>query len=146
MGEHFDHKCGATTCVATNNLIDELLLDVRELVCHNFARHVLELVLEHGSHVQRNRIAKAIQGNALHLAKNRNASYIVEKAIVLCSPDNVHGIVSKLLNNPEKLIKLAMHECGCHVVAAVVRLHSPFAQQLEAILGAAAERVKSTKH
>merc|ERR1711977_211075 len=50
------HLCGNGTAPSTNVLIDEVLRETDQLIHHNFARHVLELILEHGTKVQKHKI------------------------------------------------------------------------------------------
>jgi len=140
------HLCGNSACPAANDLIDELLLETDELIHHNFARHVLDLILEHGSASHKQRIAQTIRKNIFHHAKNRCASYVVEKSLALCSAADSHAIASDLLADPEQFLMLAMHECGMHVVKAVTQTHSACVQKTQDLLLANVGRVKSSKY
>jgi len=138
--------CGGTTSPATTDLIDELLLEADQLIRHNFARHVLDLILEHGSETHKKHISDAIRSNLFHNAKNRNASYVVEKALCLCSAEDTHAIASELLSDPARFLMLAVHECGCHVVKAVLRSHEDCAQQARELLLAKVAHVRASKY
>lgn len=140
------HLCGRSTSSSTNNLIDELLLEADQLINHNFARHVLELILEHGNDCQKQKIADMIKTNLFLYAKNRNASYVVEKALALCNAEHTHAIASELLTDPQCFLMLAVHECGTHVVKAVMQSHADCAERANKLLLADADRVKSSKY
>jgi len=140
------HLCGNSACPAVSDLIDELLLETDQLIHHNFARHVLDLVLEHGNARHKQRIAQTICSNIFHHAKNRCASYVVEKSLALCSAADSWAIASDLLADPEQFLMLAMHECGMHVVRAVMQSHSACAQKTKDILLANVDRMKSSKY
>lgn len=140
------HLCGGTTSPATTDLIEELLLDADQLIRHNFARHVLDLILEHGSETHKKQISDAIRSNLFHNAKNRNASYVVEKALCLCSAADTHALASELLSDPARFLTLAVHECGCHVVKAVLKSHAECAQQARELLLAKVAQVRASKY
>lgn len=140
------HLCSNVAYPSTNYLIDELLLDVDQLIRHNFARHVLELILEHGAATHKQAIASAIQSNLFYYAKNRCASYVIEKALTFCSPKDTHAMVSELLTDPERLLALAVHECGMHVLKAVVQSRTGCAQKARELLLAEVDHVKSSKY
>merc|ERR1719498_1688693 len=73
------NSIGTASSPAIDSLIDELLHEADKLLHHNFARHVLELILEHGKADHRHKIARTLQNNLFNLAKNRCASYVFEK-------------------------------------------------------------------
>lgn len=138
--------CGGATSPATSHLIDELLLEAEQLVNHNFARHVLELVLEHGSTTHKQKIAEAVRSNLPCNAKHRNASYVVEKALHSCSAPDAEAIARELLANPESFVLLAAHECGSHVARAVLKSHGDCGDMAKQLLFAEADRVKTSKY
>jgi len=140
------HLCGNGAAPSTDVLIDEVLLEIEQLIHHNFARHVLELILEHGTDVHRRKIALSVRANLFHYAKNRFASYVVEKALVLCTAEDTHAIASELLSDPERFLMLAVHECGVHVVKAVMKYHADCAQKAKELLLSESNRVKSSKY
>jgi len=140
------HLTGTGTSSSTHGLIDELLLEAGELINHNFARHVVELILEHGNGIHKHRIAEAIRSNLFLYAKNRNASYVVEKALAWCEARDTHAIASELLTDPQRFLVLATHECGIHVVKAVMKLHVDCAEKAKELLLAEVDQVKSSKY
>jgi hypothetical protein len=140
------HLCGSGSAPATNALIDEVLREADQLIHHNFARHVLELILEHGTDAHKRRISQVVRANLFNYSKNRFASYVVEKALALCNPQDTHPLASELLGDYEKFITLAVHECGTHVVRAVMRLNADFKRKAEDLLCADVSRSKSTKY
>lgn len=140
------HLCGGTTSPATTDLIDELLLEADQLIRHNFARHVFDLILEHGSELHKKQVSNAIRSNLFHNAKNRNASYVVEKALCLCNAADACAIASELLSDPARFLMLAVHECGCHVVKAVLRLQEDCSQQARDLLLTKIAQVQTSKY
>lgn len=137
------HLCG-NSCAA-DILIDELLVEADQLLHHNFARHILELVLEHGCEAHKRRVVRALRSNLLHFAKNRCASYVLEKALEKCEPEDSYALAHDLLVDPETFLLLAVHECGMHVVKAIVKSQTECAQSAKKLLLSEADRVKSTK-
>lgn len=140
------HLSSETAHPSANDLIDKLLSDVDQLIRHNFARHVLELILEHGTKSHKQAIARAIRGNVFYYAKNRCASYVIEKAINFCSTPDTIAIASELVTDPEQFLAVAMHECGTHVAKAVIKSRTDSAQTAKELLLAEAARVKSSKY
>lgn len=141
-----EHHLGSNVAYpAANDIIDELLSAVDQLIRHNFARHVLELILEHGSEHHKQRIASAIRNNAFFYAKNRCASYVIEKALIFCSEPDKRAIASELLGEPEKFLTLAVHECGMHALKAVMRSQTEYALKGRQMLVADIDSVKSSK-
>jgi len=140
------HLSSETAHPSANDLIDKLLSDVDQLIRHNFARHVLELILEHGTKSHKQAIACAIRGNIYYYAKNRCASYVVEKAVTFCSTPDTIAIVSELVADPERFLTLATHECGMHVVRAVMKSRTDLVQTAKELLLAEVVRVKSSKY
>lgn len=140
------HLCSNSTSPATNNLVDELLRQTDQLIRHNFARHVLELILEHGSEVNRHKIAEIIRRHLFDYAKNRSASYVVEKALVFCGPLDTWALASDLLADPQLFLMLAVHECGSHVVKAAMKSHEACALKAKGLFLADPERMKSSRY
>jgi hypothetical protein len=130
---------------AANDLANELLLEVDQLIRHNFARHVLELILEHGSDRHRARIASTICKNAFNYAKHRCASYVIEKALDFCQESDKVAIAEALLADPENVVVLAAHECGMHSLKAVVRSRTAYAEKAKQLLHAASDSLMSSK-
>jgi len=131
---------------SATELIDEMLQEAEQLIHHNFARHVLELILEHGTAEQKHRIADAIRANLFHNAKNRNASYVVERALVHCDVSDREAIAAELLADSERFLTLATHECGSHVAKAVLTLGGEAARQAKELLEQSAGRVRASKY
>jgi len=137
-----------TSVTSTSLLIDELLLDAEKLMHHNFARHVLQLVLEHGSIDHQRRIADAIRNDLFRNAKSRYASYVVEEAIKKCSSIDGETLAAELVSDSDEFVKLAIHECGNHVVRAVLMLLSlgSFAENARNLLLSRVSELQSSKY
>lgn len=141
-----EHLLCSGNSVATSDLIDELLLAADQLLTHSFARHVLELILEHGNSTHKQKIVHSVQRNVFGHAKNRNASYVVEKVLVTCSMPDTCAITSHLLSKPDLLLELAAHECGSHVVKAVLRTHGEFTQEAKQLILASSDYLRKSKY
>jgi len=102
----------------TRRLLEEMLLDVSELCCHNFGHHVVQSVLEHGSEYHRRQVLAALSTDPLSFAKHRNASYLLEKALSLCSDEELEGLLP--LARPDVIADLALHQYGCFVGQALM--------------------------
>jgi len=140
------HLCGNVASSSTNKLIDQVLLETDQLIRHNFARHVLELILEHGSEAHKHIIANTIRSNAIYYAKNRCASYVVEKALSLCSASDTHAIVSALMADSKQFLMLAVHECGVHVVQALMRSNTEPVHKAKELLLEDVQNIKASKY
>jgi hypothetical protein len=140
------HLCNVNSSHATGALIDELLLEAESLIHHNFARHVIELILEHGSADHKRRIAIAIRKDILHNSKSRYASYVIEQAMIQCSINDQDAIASKLVSHRSNFLALATHECGSHVVKAVLLSRGAFAKHAKELLFQEADKVKASKY
>jgi pumilio RNA-binding family len=142
-----EHHSGAES-MATKILIDELLQDVAPLCHHSFARHVIESVLEHGTYEQRHKVAVEISRDMLHHARNRNSSYVVERALSSCSIEDQRMIASEFLRSGrDRVVGLAMHDCGSHVVKALLISEcTEYVQMIRQILKASEARLTLSKY
>jgi hypothetical protein len=141
------HFCGENESLpATVALVDELLLEVDQLIHHNMARHVLDLILEHGNEVHKHEVSQAICSNIFYNAKSRNASYVIEKAMIYCALEDRNAIASELLNSPERFLMLATHECGSHVVKSLLRARISMSEQAKALLLTTVNKLKASKY
>merc|ERR1711933_325100 len=111
-----------TDCPATRELLDEVLADAAHLCHHSFGRHVIDSALEHGSADRRHKAALAMNVDLLRNARNRNASYIVEKVFCFCGIEDQRMVAMTLLRSGlDRIVALATHECGSHVLKALLR-------------------------
>jgi hypothetical protein len=140
------HLCNDRSSTMTNKLIDELMLEVESLIRHNFARHVIELILEHGSAEQKHLIAVAISNGLLHNARCRYASYVIEQAMVQCTLIDQDMIASHVVRDMTTFLMLATHECGSHVVKAVAKSRSTLAKDAREMLLQQDAIIKTSKH
>merc|ERR1712137_719146 len=92
------------------------------------------------------KIGKSIRSNIFHFAKNRCASYVIEKALRLCKPEDSRAMVVELLADPRSFCALAIHECGMHVVKAVLKSNTGGAEKAKEILLEEVAQVKSSKY
>jgi hypothetical protein len=128
------HLCDRAGSTTTNRLIDELLPDTDQLIRHNFARHVIELILEHGNRKQQESIIRAIRNDMVRHAKDRYASYVVEQVLSRCSIPDRDALASDLINDIEIFWALANHECGSHVIKALLKSQAHASTQAKNLL------------
>jgi hypothetical protein len=128
----------------TARLLDEVLIGIETLCTHDFGRHVVIHILEHGLPCHCERIFAAINVDLWKHAHHRKTSHIVEAALKRCSSAHQQVMVKSFLAD-EKLLELATGQSSRHVVVSLLRHESsdikmqtysallPFASQLEAI-------------
>jgi mRNA-binding protein PUF3 len=107
-------------------LVNEVLseMEQKQLIHHSFARHVVEAILEHGKPEHTQAVCQTILKNVVNNAKSRNASYVIEKAMRHCSNEDQEAIAFDLFREHESFMVLATHECGSHVVKAILTSHN----------------------
>jgi len=130
----------------TINLVDELLLEVRELSRHVFGHHVIKSVLEHGLSRQRVDVARSLCGGLMRHARNRHACYVLEAALTHCPVEGQRLISDELLRLPDEIILLAQSQFGHHVVRALFRLSSEASQTALRHLVEASGRLALSRH
>merc|ERR1712046_320103 len=101
---------------------------------------------EHGGDIHKSRIARAIRMNAFGNAKHRNASYVIEKALLFCAMPDAHATASEILKDPDRLLMLAVHECGSHVVKAALKSQADCSDKAKALLKDRVSMLRSTKY
>jgi len=112
----------------TMDLVDEILLEVRELSRHVFGHHVIKSVLEHGPSRQRVHVARSLCDNLMRHARNRHACYVLEASLTHFPAEGQRLICDELLRLPDKVVLLAQNQFGHHVVRALLRLSSEASQ------------------
>jgi len=130
----------------TMDLVDELLLEVRELSRHVFGHHVIKSVLEHGPSRQRVDVARSLCGDLIRHARNRHACYVLEALLTHCPADGQRLICNELLRLPGELILLAQSQYGHNVVRALLRLSSEASQTAVHHLVEASGRLALSRH
>ena len=140
------HLCDEAGSAATRELVDKLLCRADALICHCFARHVLEEILENGSDAHREALAETIACKPYTYAFSRVASYLVESAFVHCGEAEVDQIGTALMVDAESFIALAAHVCGSHVVRALIFSRAECAQGARQMILGAAALVGATKY
>jgi hypothetical protein len=140
------HLCDKAGSATMHRLIAELLPETERLIRHNFARHVVELILEHGSKDQQETIIRAIRKDAVRNAKDRHASYVVEQVLYHCSVPERDTLASDLLCSLENFWVLANHECGSHVVKALLKYRGSFATHAMEQLNVGAAKLCTSKY
>lgn len=113
---------GSFTNVSTVMLMNQVLDTTESLCRHNYGSYVVGHFLEFGTLDHRHRVAGALLSALIQHAANRNGSRVVEAALIHCSPDDREVLVENLLDKSESLRSLAVHQFGCHVVKALLRV------------------------
>jgi len=130
----------------TVDLVDELLLEVRELSRHVFGHHVIKSVVEHGSSRQRVDVVRGLCGDITRHARNRHACYVLEAVLTHCPAEGQRLICDELLRRPDEVVLLAQSQFGHHVVRALIRLPSEASQTALHRLLEASGRLASSRH
>jgi hypothetical protein len=130
----------------TARLINNLLLDARDLSRHAYGYHVVRCILEHGLPEHRHRIATALCGGVQRHAKHRHASFVVEKALAYCGEQARDCLANEVLQKPENILDLARHQFGRHVVSQLVRIPGECSQRAICNLREGLAQVQTSKH
>jgi pumilio RNA-binding family len=128
----------------TVGLTDEIVQEVGELCRHSYGHHVIEAVLEHGAMEQKHKIAAALHAKLFHNATDRYATYVIESALRHCSSADRNELVSAFLSDQERLLCLAEHPSGFHVVKGLLK-YSGQRAAIASLLDAARERLQKTE-
>jgi len=112
----------------TMDLVDEILMEVRELSRHVFGHHVIKSVLEHGPSRQRVDVARSLCGDLMRHARNRHACYVLEALLTHCPAEGQQLICDELLRLLDDVVLLAQSQYGHHVVRALLRLSNEASQ------------------
>jgi len=137
--------------VATR-LLDEVVAEAAQLCRNQYARHVLNSILEHGSVEHCREVVTALcSSGLLKHALHRQASYVVEQAIgqvhrFAGEPWDEQFDVARLLVDPEVLCTMAQNQGGCHVVRALVKPSCSYRKLVLDQLAQLAPVVCASKH
>lgn len=130
----------------TMDLVDEVLLEVRELSRHVFGHHVIKSVLEHGPVRQRVDVARSLCGDLMRNARNRHACYVLEAVLIHCPAEGQRLICNEMLRLPDEMVLLAQSQFGHHVVRALIRLPGEASQTALRHLVEASGRLALSRH
>lgn len=108
----------------TSCLMDELLVECEELCCHNFAHHVIQSLLEHGTEKDRSRVMAALLTDPLAFAQHKNASYLLERALCHCCPKDQQALLARL-SSPNAIVNLVLTQYGYYVARTVMKQQGP---------------------
>ena len=136
----------AITEHTTVTLLEELLAEVASLSANQFASHVLQSILEHGTGVMRQQIAEVLHINLSRLATNRYASRLIESALMYCAFSDQEKLVMKLLSLPDELPTLVNSTFGFFVVRAFAQHSQDCHDEMLKILHAKAEQLNTYGH
>lgn len=106
---------------STLTLIEEVLVEAPELVCHSFGHHVIQSILEHGLARHRHIIAEALLQNSMKNAMHRCASFVLECALRHCSEEDKHAIVAHF-GDLATIELLARSQYGCYFAVTLLRM------------------------
>jgi len=127
-------------------LIDEILDHVDEVCRSGYGHHVMCHLMEHGSSQQKKRIVTALlSGGPLQYARHRHASYVLEQVLTFADRDDQDLVATELLRSPENVPMMAMSQCGCHVVRALITNCGGLSQMAIAHLQNAAARLEGSR-
>lgn len=108
--ENFGHDAGV------ERLTNGFLENFDENVTHEYAHHVIEAGLEHGTAQQKHNIADRLKNNFFKLAKDPTAWHVVDKALHSeLDLQDTQGLIS-MATTPGALARLAKDRCGGFIV------------------------------
>jgi len=133
-------------------LFDEVVSEAAQLCRNQYARHVLNSMLEHGPVEQCRRVVTSLRETGLlRHATHRQASYVVEQALrqvhrFAGDPYEDEFDLAQLLVTPEALCTMAHNQGGCHVVRALLQPFSGCRPLVLEQLTALAPAICTSKH
>jgi mRNA-binding protein PUF3 len=127
--EHFPDEQETVT------LIDEVIGQAEDLLCHRWGHLILEKLMECGNSEQKHRIIIAILPKLAMVAGDENAARVIEQALKFGSLEDQEKIVDALLNLQVRIAKLIESRGGCWVVKALLQLGEPFVEAVTSCKG-----------
>lgn len=144
-----EHHLNTNQASATPSLFAELLQDAEALMNHQFARHVLESVIEFGSDVHRQALIAIVIANPYKYACSLVASHVIEKLLTFGGPTAIDRIGTALLQDEANFLRLIQHESGMHVAKTLVLArnvtHNSAAGEAKRFILQRANELKATK-
>ena len=103
-------------------LVEEILPELRSLICGRFAHYVVEALLVHGAAPWKSAVVAALLVyGATRAARHKYARFVVQRALNCCEPSDCELLVDDLLCTDGGVKKLARHSRGVHVLDDIVR-------------------------
>lgn len=137
----------SNTSVPLAKLIDELLVEAKMLIRHNYAHYVMQSVLEHGLPEHKRQLLGVLCEDLADNAQHRCASHVIEAALSHCSSEDQCSLAAQLIGEGEDiLVSLAMTQFGSFVVRALFRLPDESSQTAWHHIHRAAPRLQENKY
>jgi len=138
-----------TPCNETSALLEEVVSAAAGLCRSEFARHVLQSILEHGSTEHCRKIVTALRSDLLGLATHKEASWVVQYALLHAHRYHLegdeYGLARELVGH-EAVRRMAARRGGCHVIRALLTKAPSVRQEVSDAVLEQAEGIGTTSH
>ncbi|KAF9264666.1 ARM repeat-containing protein [Marasmius fiardii PR-910] len=105
------------------SVFDEIVPDnTLQLVQDVFGNYVIQKIFEHGTQVQKTRLANAMEGHVFPLSMQMYGCRVVQKAIEYILPEQQAGFVRELEPHIQECVR---HPHGNHVIQKLIERVSP---------------------
>lgn len=131
---------------STAALMDEVLLEVKELAKSEYGKHVVKAILEHGTAEQKHFIAHKLCGNLRELIQGRHAREVLVEVLEKCSPEDQKSVSYGLSSTMEGVLLVAMRKNGNRLIEAALAVDSDSAQQMRGQLKAIVPLLASSEN
>jgi hypothetical protein len=131
---------------STLALIDEVLVDVKDLCVHEYGNFVARHLLEFGSPHHKHCIASALGSDIFRYSKHKLGSHVVEAALRLSSLEDQRALALQLASDQQQIFSVAADQYGRHVVRALLGMPSEFRKTAVEVLLPMERRLKSQRY
>lgn len=77
-------------------VLDQLHKNIRSLVTDQYGNYVIQHVIEHGSHEDRDKIVAQLKGEVLKYAQHKFASNVIEKCLICGNNQQKSALISEV--------------------------------------------------
>lgn len=112
------------THTQVSQMVDEIMLHVRDLITHPFGNFVIQHILKYGTSEDRQGIVRYLVMEIFNLSRHSVASHVVEAAFEHGSPDDKSLLVEVLSSNPAELALLGQSHVGSGVARKMMRVQA----------------------
>jgi hypothetical protein len=130
----------------TLDLVEEILVDVQELCCHEYGSFVVRHLLEFGIPHHRHCVASALCSDLHQLCKHKLGSHVVEYAFRHCATEDKYTLASQITSNQQKLLSVAANQYGRHVVRALLGMPDDLKKPMVEALTPLEQKLKTLRY
>jgi len=115
-------------------LVEEILVDIGDLFCHNYGNYVISHILEFGLPEHKHKIACILCSDFFNSARSRNGARVIVMALTFCPFHDLSAMVSLMLQDQCDLVGLSAHQSGWKVVEAFLKLPEEHSKEVRQLL------------